>query len=128
MKTVMRTRNKNIKNGSTTRQRPLAWPRYFWAWLLLLLILIVAAFVHVHAKLSAVELGYALSAAASEHQQLLTDQHSLQVEVATLRSPQRLRKLAIEKLGLVEPNATQLLRLRQSLKQDQTVLSSMTGR
>jgi cell division protein FtsL len=106
----------------------MAWPRYFWAWLLILLILIVAAFVQVHAKLTAVELGYALSAAASEHQQLLTDQHSLQVEVATLRSPQRLRKLAVEKLGLVEPNSTQLLRLRQRLKKDHTVLSRMTNR
>jgi cell division protein FtsL len=106
----------------------MAWPRYFWAWLLLLLILVVAAFVHVHAKLTAVELGYALSTAASEHQQLVSDQHSLQIEVATLRSPQRLRKLAIEKLGLVEPNVTQLFKFRQSLKKEHTVLSRMTNR
>ena len=125
---AIRTRNKDRRNSSAAQRRPMAWPRYFWAWLLLLLILIVAAFVHVHAKLTAVELGYALSVAASEHQQLLTDQHSLQVEVATLRSPQRLRKLAIEKLGLVEPNSTQLLRLRQRLKKDHTVLSRMTNR
>jgi cell division protein FtsL len=39
----------------------------------------------------------------AEHRKLL-------VEVATLRSPRRLRRLAVEQLGMVEPTTARVLR------------------
>lgn len=122
-----RKRTKRNKEGFNSRRTTIAWPRFLWAWLLVLVITIVAAVIHVRAKLAAVELGYALSAAVSEHQQIQDDQQKLRVEVATLRSPQRLRKLAVEKFGLVEPGSAKLLRFGQ-IRNTPTALSRVVSR
>ena len=91
-------------------------PRRWWAWSLVLVILVAGALLHVHARLQVVHLGYDLSEAAKENRTLLTERRKLQVEVATLRSPRRLRKLASEKLGLVEPKPEQIIRPRSKPK------------
>ncbi|HOX42610.1 MAG TPA: hypothetical protein PK668_03380 [Myxococcota bacterium] len=91
-----------------------AWPRRWWAWSLVLVLLAAAAALQVRAKLSVVELGYALSQAARENRELLVEARELQVEVATLRSPRRLRKLAMEQMGLLERNPQQIIRLEQA--------------
>ncbi|MBN2497861.1 MAG: cell division protein FtsL [Deltaproteobacteria bacterium] len=91
--------------------RRLRWPRSWWMWALLLAVLTAAACLHVRARLAVVQLGYKLSEASTENRRLLVERRKLQVEMATLRSPQRLRKLAHEKLGLVEPRPEQILRL-----------------
>lgn len=77
----------------------------------MLLAFALAGIVNVRAKHAVVQLGYSLSQASREHERLLADQRKLQVEVATLRSPSRLRKLATEMLGLGEPAPAQILRI-----------------
>ncbi len=89
-------------------------PKSWWAWSLVLVILVTGAILHVHARLQEVHLGYHLSEAARENRTLLVERRKLQVEVATLRSPRRLRKLASEKLGLMEPRPEQIIRPRSS--------------
>lgn len=84
-------------------------PAHWWAWSLVLLILVAGAILHVHSRLEEVHLGYSLSKAAYANRKLMAERRKLQVEVATLRSPQRLRKLAFEKLGLREPRPEQIL-------------------
>ena len=85
-----------------------------------------AAVVHVRSKLVVVQLGYQLSRAASKHQELLTESRKLKLEVATLRNPRRLRKLAIEELGLIEPSPSQILRTKNSVgKVAATALGSL---
>ncbi len=87
------------------------WPRRWWAWSLVIGLFALSAALHVHSKLAVVQLGYALSQAAREGRELLTEARELQVEVATLRSPRRLRKLAVEQMGLGERNPHQIIRL-----------------
>jgi cell division protein FtsL len=75
----------------------------------LILVFCIAAILHVRSRLAVVQLGYRLSQATKEHKQLQADHRKLQVEVATLRSPRRLRKLATERLELREPLSRQIL-------------------
>jgi cell division protein FtsL len=104
-------RNQRDDGQPKTVRPPSRLPRGWWAGALVILALGIAALVHVRAKHAVVQLGYALSLATTEHEHLVADQRKLQVEVATLRSPPRLRQLATERLGLVEPDPTQILRL-----------------
>lgn len=85
-------------------------PRHWWAWALVVVALTGAASLHVRSRLMVVQLGYALSEVTSENRKLRTESRKLMVEVATLRSPRRLRKLAVEQLGLVEPGPHQIIR------------------
>lgn len=88
-----------------------ALPRLWWAWLLVLTTLTAAAVLHVRSRLAVVQLGYELSKALNERTGLQATRRQLAVEVATLRSPRRLRKLAVEQLGLSEPGPGQVMRL-----------------
>jgi cell division protein FtsL len=96
------------KKAKKTRLRA-EWPTGWLAGGVLILVFCIAAILHVRSRLAVVQLGYRLSQATKEHKQLQADHRKLQVEVATLRSPRRLRKLATEQLGLREPLSRQIL-------------------
>ena len=89
---------------------PVVLPPRWWAWALVLLLLAAAAVLQVRTRVAAVQLGYALSEAAAEGRALQAEHRKLLVEVATLRSPRRLRRLAVEQLGMVEPTTARVLR------------------
>jgi len=108
---TVRMRKPQAEPGDHARRLPAAWPRAWWAGALVLLAFALVAIVNVRAKHAVVQLGYALSEAARERDELLADGRKLQVEVATLRNPVRLRKLAQESLELVEPAPGQIQRL-----------------
>jgi cell division protein FtsL len=110
-------RNRVVRPDNPRQATPprSAWPLRWWAWSLVLGLFVAAAALHVHSKLAVVQLGYALSQAARENRELLTEARELQVEVATLRSPRRLRKLAMEQMGLSERNPQQVIRLEQAV-------------
>ena len=72
----------------------------------------VAALLHVHSKLTIVEIGYQLSRATREHKNLLAEQRKLQVEMATLRSPRRIREIATERFGMNKPADEQIVPIR----------------
>ncbi|MBW1806919.1 MAG: cell division protein FtsL [Deltaproteobacteria bacterium] len=117
-------KKKPIKSPS--RRRRSSWNAGWTAGVIVILAFTFAAVVHVRSKLVVVELGYQLSRAASKHQELLTESRKLKLEVATLRNPRRLRKLAIEELGLIEPSPSQILRTKNSVgKVAATALGSL---
>ena len=102
----------NRKKKSPAARQPSvapAWPKHWAAALVLIAASTTAALVHVHGMLAEVHLGYQISKAIHEHKCLLADSRKLQVEVATLRNPRRVRAIAIESLGLIEPLAQQLV-------------------
>jgi cell division protein FtsL len=59
--------------------------------------------VHVTSRVLVVRVGYELSRLDQENQLLLREQEQLKLEVATLKAPGRLEKLAQDKLGLIAP-------------------------
>lgn len=100
--------------GKTPKIRPQrrvsGWTPAWTAMTVLIVVYAIAAVVHVRAQLAVVQLGYQLSKAAQVNEKLTAETRKLQLEVATLRDPRRLRRLAKQELGLAEPKPAQILR------------------
>jgi cell division protein FtsL len=106
---MARTNRRKRKSLEKRRVVAPAWPPHAGPVLLLLAALTVAALVHVHGKLEEICLGYLMAKAIPEHKRLLEKSRKLQVEIATLRSPRRVRAIAMKQLGLIEPLPQQLV-------------------
>ena len=68
----------------------------------LLGVVFVFAMVHVATRVRVVETGYEIRRLMEQREELKGESHSLKVEVATLRSPVRLGRVAMQ-LGLKKP-------------------------
>ena len=83
--------------------------RIFLSGLFLAFCLVVLALLHVWLRLQVVHLGYVLSTTSKLENQLEQENRQLKVEVATLTSPQRLEAMARSRLGMVEPDRSQVV-------------------
>jgi cell division protein FtsL len=70
-----------------------------------------AAICQVWTRLRAIEYGYKISKATQEHTKLIESNRRLRLEVALLKNPARIARLA-EELGLRHPRSDQVRRLR----------------
>lgn len=81
--------------------------------LLLAMVVVTAASVsQVWTRLKAIDYGYRISKASKEHVKLLEINRRLRIEVALLKRPGRIARIAREELGLREPHPEQIRRLR----------------
>lgn len=78
--------------------------------LVLVLPLVAAALFYVWAEVTTLRLGYQLSQAGEAHRALLEENRGLRVEVAALRAPERLKRLAAD-YGLEPPRTEQVVRV-----------------
>jgi cell division protein FtsL len=69
-------------------------------WAFLFLLFAAVGILHVASRVLVVDAGYQLSRLEHEGQRLALENSKLKVELATLKSPGRLEKLAREKLGM----------------------------
>ncbi len=69
---------------------------------------VAAALFFVWTRVETIRLGYALSRATAAQARLLAERDSLRVDVAALKSPERLRKLAKQR-GLAPPRPERVL-------------------
>jgi len=74
---------------------------------------VAAALFYVWTHVATVRLGYELSAEAKLHEKLIEENRGLRIEIATLKSPQRLKKLARETYGMAAPALGQVLLLKE---------------
>lgn len=88
-----------------------AFQRQTRAWLLLLLVFVAELLFYTWCRVQYVNVGYAYSLAAANHQRLTDMQNKLKVELARLKSPERIEKIAKQKLGLVTPSPEQVITL-----------------
>lgn len=72
-------------------------------------LLLVISLFHVWSQLRVFKLGYQLSQASAVHMGLSQENAQLRLEVATLKSPQRIEKVARETLGLNLPQPEQII-------------------
>ncbi len=71
----------------------------------LVVAIVTAAFVfHLYVRFEAVRLGYEMSQSRSERARLLIERRELRLELASLKSPQRVETEAREKLGMEMPD------------------------
>jgi cell division protein FtsL len=66
---------------------------------------------HVTSRVLVVDMGYRLSKAESEGRALTRENDRLKLELATLKAPARLEKLAREQLGMAMPAGTAVVSL-----------------
>lgn len=74
--------------------------------------LLFSGFGYVWCRVQVVQLGYMLSDAHRVHTKLLNDSKKLQLELARLKAPERVERIAIEQLGLNRPRKEQIVVLR----------------
>jgi cell division protein FtsL len=97
-----------MRKTASQRMRGLAFLQILWQLLPAILfgVLFTAVGVlHVTSRICVVDIGYRFSSVESEIRTLVHQSDQLKVEMATLKSPGRLEKIAREKLGMVSPNA-----------------------
>lgn len=56
--------------------------------------------------------GYAILTQSAEYKKLTAQQKNLKIEVASLKAPQRIEKIAKNKMGLSTPGQNQILTIR----------------
>jgi cell division protein FtsL len=84
-------------------------PKLLSVWVVLLTVFIAELFVYTWARVQCVRVGYEISALTKERQHQIELQDNLRVELARLKSPQRITRIAQEKLGLTLPTPKQML-------------------
>lgn len=67
--------------------------------------------IHVASRVLVVDMGYRLSKAEAEERALIRENDRLKLELATLKNPSRLEKLAREKLGMSMPSGPLVIAL-----------------
>ncbi len=56
--------------------------------------------------------GYAITDQAIVHKKLIAQQKNLKIEVAVLKAPQRIERIARKKMGLKTPSQNQIITIR----------------
>ena len=74
-----------------------------------LAIFIAELFCFAWCRIQCVQTGYDISKKTAEHNNLLRSQSSLKIELAHLKSHERISRIAKNKLGLVAPNTKQTI-------------------
>jgi cell division protein FtsL len=97
---AVRRRNSRKKEPFRTR-----------TWMVLLLVFVGELLAYTWCRVQYVNVGYELSRVTEKHAALTTLQNSLKVELARLKSPARIEKIARDKLGLVRPTPDQVITL-----------------
>lgn len=72
---------------------------------------VAAALFYVWAEMTTVHLGYQLSRASEMHRKLLEENRGLRIEVAALRAPERLKRIAEDRFHLEPPKTEQVVRI-----------------
>ena len=81
-------------------------------WICLMICLIGELFFYTWCRVEAVRLGYEISQAGRNHQSLAALQNNLNIELARLKSPQRLARIAEKQLDLTMPKPEQMIVIR----------------
>ncbi len=66
-------------------------------------------FFYTWCRVQSVRVRYEISEHKAQHQQLVTLQDNLKIELARLKSPKRIAKIAKQQLGLIAPTSRQLI-------------------
>lgn len=97
----MRPRRNHRKKRSTVR-----------IWIVFMLVFIVELFGYTWCRVQCVETGYKIALEKKNHQRLTALQKDLKIELARLKSPDRIARIAKTQLGLAIPEPKQVVVIR----------------
>ena len=78
-------------------------------WLAIMILFIVELFFYTWCRVQYIQMGYDISEGADEQRTLVTLQQNLKIELARLKSPERIEKIARQQLGLIAPSEEQII-------------------
>ena len=96
---------KNIKR----RRKKTRNPRVIAACLIFMGLFIGELLFYTWCRVQSIQVRYEISELAAEQDRLMMLQDNLKIELARLKSPQRIAKIAKERLGLILPTNKQLM-------------------
>jgi cell division protein FtsL len=84
----------------------------YYTWIFIASVLMAVALIYVWSHIHMTELEYQVAREMSSQEQLTEEQAKLKVELATLKSPQRIETIAQEKLQMTYPGREQVILLK----------------
>jgi cell division protein FtsL len=78
-------------------------------WIIFMAVFIAELLLYAWSRVQCVDAGYEISKATQHQRELITLQNNLKIELASLKSPDRIAKIAQKKLGLVTPTPKQMV-------------------
>ena len=78
-------------------------------WIVLIFIFTAELFFYAWCRVQSTRIGYEITQAANQHSRLTTLQKNLRIELARLKSPQRIVHIAQQRLGLIIPRSEQMI-------------------
>ncbi len=78
-------------------------------WLTIMVLFIAELFFYTWCRVHYTQVGYDISDEADEQRSLLALQQNLKIELARLKSPERIEKIARQRLGLMTPTEEQII-------------------
>ena len=79
------------------------------AWLAFMGLCIAELLFYTWSRVQCIQIRYEISEISADQKRLLKMQDNLKIELARLKAPQRISKIAKEQLGLVAPTSKQLI-------------------
>ena len=79
------------------------------SWIALLMIFIIELFCYTWCRVQCIRTGYEISKEKNNQKRLIAMQKNLKIELARLKSPNRIEKIAKNQLGLIAPKPDQML-------------------
>lgn len=80
-------------------------------WILVMMLFFVEALFYAWCRVQCTNVGYGIDRETRRHQELIKARNTMKIELARLKSPQRIETIARTRLGLVMPNAQQTVTL-----------------
>jgi cell division protein FtsL len=96
----------------TVRPRERTGDVGYSTWIFIASILMAVALIYVWSHIHMTELEYQIARELSSREKLIEEQSKLKVELATLKSPQRIETIARNKLQMVYPEREQVILLK----------------
>jgi cell division protein FtsL len=84
-------------------------PRILAAWLIFMGLFMAELLVYTWSRVQCVQVRYEISEITANQERLVRLQDNLKIELARLKAPRRISKIAKQQLGLVAPSSEQLI-------------------
>jgi cell division protein FtsL len=83
--------------------------RVIGLWIFIMAIFITELLVYTWSRLQCIQIGYEISNEAKKRRERISIQKNLKIELATLKSPKRISKIARERLKMAPPSPEQII-------------------
>ena len=90
------------KNGDVTKTG---------IWIIFMAVFIAELFLYTWCRVNCIDVGYDISRETKKQNELIALQNNLKIELASLKSPERISKIAKDQLGLNAPTKSQTINI-----------------